>query len=210
MLRRAMNNHTPATFLGELVGRLRQLPGFLWRLEGSLKGVQFHGRCELLGRPIISVARGARLVVGDRVRIYSATRGNPLGCFQPCVLRSLLPGAQLLLARGVGLSGTVLCAAKSIEVGEGTIFGSGAMAIDNDFHVAAGEWEWTDDPNLYSATARPIKIGRGVFIGARAIILKGTTIGDRAIIGAGAVVTKDVPARHLAVGNPARISEPEV
>jgi acetyltransferase-like isoleucine patch superfamily enzyme len=80
------------------------------------------------------------------------------------------------------------------------------MAIDNDFHVAAGEWEWTDDPNLYSATARPIKIGRGVFIGARAIILKGITIGDRAIIGAGAVVTKDVPARCLAVGNPARVT----
>jgi len=53
--------------------------------------------------------------------------------------------------------------------------------------------------------ARPIKIGRNVFIGTRAIILKGVTIGDRAVIGAGAVVTKDVPADHLAVGNPCSV-----
>jgi acetyltransferase-like isoleucine patch superfamily enzyme len=43
-------------------------------------------------------------------------------------------------------------------------------------------------------------IGRGVFIGARAIILKGVTIGDRAIVGAGAMVTKDVPAGRIVVG----------
>ncbi len=203
-----MNTHTPATFLGELAGRLRQWPSFLWRLEGRLKGVQFCGPCEILGRPILSVAKGGRIVLESNVRLYSATRANPLGCFQPCVLRALARGSQLILGRGVGLSGSVLCAASSIEIGEGTIFGSGAMAIDNDFHVASGNWDWTDDAALCNKTARPIKIGRGVFIGARAIILKGITIGDRAIIGAGAVVTKDVPAGYLAVGNPARVSEP--
>ncbi len=141
-------------------------------------------------------------MLGDRVRLYSATRANPLGCFQPCVLRALVPGSRLILARGVGLSATVLCAGASIEIGEGTIFGSGAMVIDNDFHLAAGEWEWTDDPAFCGSTARPVKIGRGVFIGARALVLKGVAIGDRAIVGAGAVVTQDVPARHLAVGIP--------
>jgi acetyltransferase-like isoleucine patch superfamily enzyme len=44
-----------------------------------------------------------------------------------------------------------------------------------------------------------------VFIGARAIVLKGVTIGERAMVGAGAVVTKPVPPRHFAVGNPARM-----
>jgi len=203
-----MTNHTPATFLGKLIGKFRQAPSFLWRLEGRLKGVQFQGRCEILGRPIMSVAPKGRMVIGDGVRLYSAVRANPLGCFQPCVLRALAPGSQLVLGPGVGLSGTVLCAGTSIEVGEGTIFGSGAMVIDNDFHVPAGEYEWNDDPNLCAATARPVKIGRGAFVGARAIILKGVTIGDRALIGAGAVVTKDVPARGQAVGNPARVIEP--
>jgi acetyltransferase-like isoleucine patch superfamily enzyme len=204
-----MNEHTPATLLGAVLGRLRQTASLVWRVEGRLKGVEFQGRCEFLGRPIVSLAKGGRMVIGDGVRIYSSTRGNPLGCFQPSVLRALTSGSRLVLARNVGLSGTVLCAGTSIEVGEGTIFGSGAMVIDNDFHVPQGEWGWTDDPALCGKTGRSIQIGRGVFIGARAIILKGVTIGDRAIIGAGAVVTKDVPARHVAVGNPARISEPE-
>src|SRR5204862_3063149 len=91
------------------------------------------------------------------------------------------------------------------EVGEGTIFGSGGMVVDNDFHVPEGEWGWSNVESVCGPIARPVKIGRGVFVGARAIILKGVTIGDRAVIGAGAVVTKDVPARHLAVGNPARV-----
>ena len=199
-----MGEHSAATWLGALLGRLRGWSGILWRLEGRLKGVEFQGRCEFLGRPLMSVARGARMVLGDGAQLYSATRANPLGNFQPCVLRALRPGAQLVLGRGVGLSGTVLCAADSIEVGEGTIFGSGAMVLDNDFHLPAGEWGWNSEAMLSGTTARPVKIGRGVFIGARAIVLKGVTIGDRAVVGAGAVVTRDVPANQLAVGNPAQ------
>jgi len=141
------------------------------------------------------------MIFGDGVQIYSATRANPLGLSQPCVLSALEPGARLVLGRQVGLSGAVLCAGSSIEIGDHTILGAGAMVLDNDFHQPVGEWDWSDDAK---SGARPITIGRGVFVGARAIILKGVTIGDRAIIGAGAVVTRDVPARHIAAGNPAR------
>jgi coenzyme F420-reducing hydrogenase beta subunit len=54
-------------------------------------------------------------------------------------------------------------------------------------------------------TAKPVIIGDNVWIGYRAMILKGVTIGDGAIIAAGAVVTKDVPANSIAAGNPAKI-----
>src|SRR5262249_20791562 len=106
---------------------------------------------------------------------------------------------------GVGLSGAVLCAGNSIEIGTQTILGAGAMVLDNDFHMPVGEFDWRGE---YVANSRPIKIGCGVFLRAPARFLKGGGIGDRAIIGAGAVVTADVPARHMAVGNPARILEP--
>ena len=76
------------------------------------------------------------------------------------------------------------------------------MVLDNDFHALDPEQGWQ---NEYLANARPIRIGKFVFIGARAIILKGVTVGDRALIGAGAVVTQDVPADHIAAGNPARV-----
>jgi acetyltransferase-like isoleucine patch superfamily enzyme len=196
-----MSKHTPATLLGALMSAVRISVSRLWWWEARFKGVEFQGRCTLQGRPLVSIAAGARIVLGEGVSLASAMRANPLGLSQPCVLRAYAPGAQLIVGREVGLSGTTLCAARSIEIGERTLFGAGALVIDTDFHSPVGDLDWNDD---CTATARPIKIGRGVFVGARAIVLKGVTVGDRAIIGAGAVVSRDVPPRHVAVGNPAR------
>ena len=201
-----MSQHTPATWLGALMASWRLGVSRLWVWEARFKGVQFQGKAQFQGRPLVSVAPGARLVLGEGVRLASAVRANPLGLSQPCVLRAYAPGAQLVLGREVGLSGTVLCACRSIEIGERTLFGAGAMVIDSDFHTPVGELDWSED---CTACAAPVKIGRGVFIGARAIVLKGVTIGDRAIIGAGAVVTRDVPAGQVAAGNPARCLGPK-
>src|SRR3546814_1619754 len=52
---------------------------------------------------------------------------------------------------------------------------------------------------------RPVRIGRNVWIGAGALILPGVTIGDDALVGAGSVVTRDVPAGATVAGNPARV-----
>lgn len=197
-----MSDHTPATLLGAVMRTLRGWPSVLWRWEAQFKGVQFQGKVEFQGRPLISVAKGSRFQLGNNVKINSSLRANPLGCFQPSVLRTLCPDAELVLEANAGISGCVLCAAKSIRIGEGVNIGSGALLIDTDFHRPAGSWEWGNDPGH---GARPIHIGRGVFIGARAIVLKGVTIGERAVVGAGAVVTKPVPPRHFAVGNPARM-----
>ncbi len=179
----------------------REIPSILWNLEAQLRGAQVLPGAVFVGRPIMSVAPESNLSIGRNVRIVSSLRCNPLGIAQPCVLRTLGRQAELTLEDRVGLSGVVICAASKIFVGEGTIIGSGAMIIDNDFHAPVGAFDWGDaDP----AQAKPIKIGRGCFIGARAIILKGVTIGDRAIVGAAAVVTKSIPPGSIAVGNPAR------
>ena len=196
-----MNEHTSSTLLGRWVAALRHTASVLWRLEARFKGVELQGRVLFQGRPIVSVAKDGRIILGNGVVIASAERANPLGLAQPSVLRAMAPGAILSLGPGVGISGTVLCAGLRIEIGEHTILGAGAMVLDNDFHVPSGDFGWTEE---HQTNAKPVRIGRGVFIGARAIILKGVTIGDRARIGAGAVVTKDVPADSRAVGNPAR------
>jgi acetyltransferase-like isoleucine patch superfamily enzyme len=57
----------------------------------------------------------------------------------------------------------------------------------------------------YKHVSRPIAIGDGVWIGARAIVLGGVTLGEFSVVGAGSVVTKDVPAYSVVVGNPARV-----
>lgn len=200
-----MSRHTLAESAGVVLNGLRRSVSQIWKWEARLRGVTVAGRLDLAGRPIFSVARGSELFLGEGVSLFSALRANPLACAHPCVLRTLAPGAELRLERAVGLSGTVLCAGRSIRVGEGTIFGSGALVMDNDFHQRGPDWGWTFD---CVTGAKPVVIGRGVFVGARAIILKGVTIGDRAVIGAGAVVVQDVPAGMVAAGNPARVLGP--
>jgi acetyltransferase-like isoleucine patch superfamily enzyme len=197
-----MSNHTFAESLGTSLQAVRESASLLWCLEAKLKGARVDSSVQMIGRPLLSVAKGSRLVLESGVRINSSLRSNPLGCFQPSVLRTLAPNAQLVLGKNVGISGTVICAGLSVEIGEGTIIGSGAMIIDNDFHSPLGEWDWQSE---FQKNARPIRIGRGAFLGARVIILKGVTIGDRAVIGAGAVVAKDVPPGCVAFGNPAKI-----
>lgn len=177
----------------------------LWLAEARFKGAQVADSVQFWGRPVISLAPGSRLTLSESVMVASATRSSPLGCFQPCVLRTLAADAELRVDHHAGMTAAVLCAGLSIRIGEHTLLGAGAMVFDNDFHAPEGAFGWR---NEYVASARPVVIGRGVFIGARAIVLKGVTIGDRAVVGAGSVVTKDVPPGHRAVGNPARILPP--
>lgn len=195
--------------IAQLLGRANQFRRLqisrLWVAEARFKGASIASSAQFWGRPITSVAAGSRLVLEDGVIVSSAPRSAVLGCIQPSVLRTMAHGAELVLSRNVGITAAVLCAGLSIRVGEETLLGAGAMIFDNDFHAPEGAFGWR---NEYIANARPVVIGRGAFIGARAIVLKGVTIGDRAVVGAGAVVTKDVPPGHRAVGNPARILPP--
>ena len=64
------------------------------------------------------------------------------------------------------------------------------------------------DPDLRQRVAQfniPVRIGNNVWIGANSVILPGVTIGDNSVIGAGSIVTKDIPANVVAVGNPCRV-----
>jgi acetyltransferase-like isoleucine patch superfamily enzyme len=172
----------------------------LWRFEAKLKGFQFEGESLFLGRPIMSRHPDSTVWIGSGVRCYNAARANLIACPQASVLRTLSPASRLILGRNVGLSAAVLVAARSIEIGADTQIGSGALIVDNDLHSLEASGCWGD---LDPSEARPVKIGARVFIGARAIILKGVTLGDDTIVGAGAVVTKSVPSGFMAVGNPA-------
>lgn len=75
--------------------------------------------------------------------------------------------------------------------------------IGAESYVALGAVILTHDTTrrLYAHT----RIGRRCFIGARALVLPGVTIGDDCVVGAGSIVTRDVPSRSVVAGNPARI-----
>lgn len=93
----------------------------------------------------------------------------------------------------------VLLDCGEISIGDNTLIGPGVKIVTADHPYDAKERrDW-------SVTCAPIRIGEDVWIGAGAIILSNVTVGDRSIIGAGSVVTRDVPADTIVAGNPAKV-----
>jgi acetyltransferase-like isoleucine patch superfamily enzyme len=93
----------------------------------------------------------------------------------------------------------------SITVGEGTVFGEDVQVLTGK-HYNISEAEAIDSRlNEVPSSGRDIVIGRGCYIGGGAIIIGPVTVGDFAVIGAGSVVTKDVPERSFVGGPAARV-----
>lgn len=89
-----------------------------------------------------------------------------------------------------------------IYVGDNTMFGPNVVLATAGHPVLP---ELREKAYQYNA---PIRIGRNCWLGAGVIVLPGVTIGDNSVIGAGSVVTKDIPADVVAVGNPCKILRP--
>jgi len=110
-------------------------------------------------------------------------------------------GKSTFLGRGVVIS-TSNSGQSRISIGCDVMFAQDVMVIGGNHNIQLGH---TPMNKLGEGKQGPISIGNDVWLGARSIILTGVTIGDGAVIGAGSVVTKSVPANAIAVGNPAKV-----
>lgn len=116
-------------------------------------------------------------------------------------------GVRIFVARGAKLSvgaeaaigsRTIINVAAGVSIGDRSELSWECQILDTDFHeVLAAD-------GTPSVKTMPVVIGHHVLVGTRAMILKGVTVGDGAIIAAGSVVTKDVPPGVIVAGNPAR------
>jgi len=102
-------------------------------------------------------------------------------------------GDHVLISPGVRIS-----AANSISIADSCMIASHAYITDSD-------WHGIYDRSLPPSDVSRVVLGGNVWVGDSAIVCKGVTIGNNSIIGAGAVVTSDIPANVIAVGNPARV-----
>lgn len=133
--------------------------------------------------------------VGDRVKIWDFV--NLYGCE---IGDDSMIGAFVEIQAGVVIgrrcriqSHSFICSGVTIE--DDVFVGHGVMFV-NDNHPQAGNQDWT---------LSPVYVCHGASIGSHATILGGIDIGAGSVVGAGAVVTRDVPAGATVVGNPARI-----
>lgn len=122
------------------------------------------------------------------------------------------PSARIIIGDRVGISSACLWAMDSITIGNDVNIGGDCLIMDNDAHPHDFIERKRDyrrkiskQAYLHTIPSAPITIGDDVWIGARCQILKGVHIGDRSIIAAGSIVTKDVPADVVAGGIPCEV-----
>ena len=144
-------------------------------------------RVRVVGRP--RVTNRGRIAIGNRVALRSTVI--------PIQLEALSGGSIEIGDRTFINYGVSIAAHEAIRIGKDCLLGAQVMILDNNQH------DLTMRRKL--PPSQPVTLGDNVWLGHRVIVLPGVTIGHDAVVGAGAVVTKDIPPRSIAVGNPARV-----
>lgn len=174
----------------------RQYIALINLLKLKHKKIAYGKGLELNGIPIIA----GKVSFKDNCRVNSGMEYNPIGGDGKTIL--IARGGEIRIGNNVGISNTTIFSHNSIIIEDDVRIGGSCKIYDTDFHSVKlkNRIEKLDSD---IATA-PIVIKKGAFVGAHSIILKGVTIGEEAVIGAGSVVTKSVPAREIWAGNPAK------
>jgi acetyltransferase-like isoleucine patch superfamily enzyme len=141
--------------------------------------------------------------IGHDVTILNKLKENLAGIVHPTVLVAASPGAELIIGNHVGISGAIIYCTEKIIIEDYAGLGANAKIYDTDFHPVA--FEARKASGVANVAHAPVILGMGCWIGADAIVLKGTHVGARAVVAAGAVVTKDVPPDTIVAGVPARV-----
>jgi acetyltransferase-like isoleucine patch superfamily enzyme len=175
----------------------------LFRLRCRVHGITCGHNVEVFGRVIIRAPAGGIAISNNVQLISSSWRATAGALNHPVRLRTFRPGARIIIDEGAGLNGTsITCRSRTIRIGSGTMVGPNCALVDSDFHVP---WPPSRRNDGTTESDSDVLIGRNVWIGANCLILKGVTIGDNSVIGAGSVVVRSVPANTLAAGNPAKV-----
>lgn len=163
-------------------------------------GVEFGKNLQIPGK-MSWLIRGARITIGDNFYLSSGNGVNPIASnLQADVY--VEPGATLTIGNNVGMSSTRLWIHESARIGTNVKIGGCVLITDTDAHPMDYVARRSSNEGTKSA---PVVIEDDVWVGAHCIILKGVTIGARSIIGAGSVVTKNIPADCVAAGNPCKV-----
>lgn len=155
-------------------------------------------RFKCIGRLIIQ--GHGKYEFGNDITIYSKETINPIGGNRT-VFQTIGSG-KIIIGDQVGMSHVILCSRSEIKIEDNVLLGAGVKIFDHDFHSI--NYEQRVENEDIDVKTKPVLVKEGAFIGAYSIILKGVTVGRHSVIGAGAVVTKDIPDNEVWVGNPAK------
>ena len=155
---------------------------------------------ELNGIVYFSCNKGNSIRIGENTIINSGKLYNQIGGDVRCVIRTVDDG-KIIIGNNVGISNSAIVSREKIIIEDNVMIGGACKIYDNDFH-SLDYSQRVMKPDIYVKKER-VLICEGAFIGAHSIILKGVRVGKYSVIGAGSVVTKDVPDGEIWAGNPA-------
>lgn len=180
--------------------KIRNFPSVLYNfIVLKFRHVQYGNNLTINGRIFCVTNSKVGIRIGENVTINSCYNANPIGGETKTILFAK-GNATIEIGNNCGISNATLFACEKITLGNNVLLGGGVKIYDTDFH-------WLDfDKRITEAggATSSVKILDGAFIGAHCIILKGVTIGEKSIVGAGSVVTKSIPNGEIWAGNPAK------
>jgi acetyltransferase-like isoleucine patch superfamily enzyme len=150
------------------------------------------------------VRYGKRLVAHEKPHIVNKGRiviGNHTTLALRVVIHTECTNAEITIGDNCLLRGCEVYARKKVTIGNACIIAPEVTIFDSDGHSSSIDQM---KRHTLNSQIKPIHIGNNVWVCARSIVLKGVTIGDNSIIGAGSIVTKDVEPNSLYAGNPAK------
>jgi acetyltransferase-like isoleucine patch superfamily enzyme len=190
--------------INKVLGRIwREFNSPMARAYLAMRGVVVGRALQMVYCPICRRHSMARIVIGSHVTIRNRLSENLAGIQHRTVLVANRAGAFLSIGDHVGISGAVIFCEMEIVIENYVNIGAGAKIYDTDFHPLGALARRRHDQSEIKRA--PVRICQDAWIGAEAVILKGVTVGARAVIGARSVVTKDVPPDTIVAGCPARI-----
>ena len=186
-----------------LVACLGRLLGMRWhsfwaRLSAYWWGIDLGSDCTFAGQPCFRRHPESRISINASCKFNSSPISNLIGVNRPCIIATLREGAEIKIGLGCGFSGTVIGCGTRIVLGENVRCSANTLITDTDWHIE----DERAGPNA------PVIIERGVWLGVNVTVLKGVTIGEKTLVGAGSVVTRSLPPNVMAAGCPARVIRP--
>lgn len=158
------------------------------------KGVQLARDLKTCGFAKFHREGSSSIQIGKGVKLLNLSWTNLLGLNHRCMI-STENHARLSIGDHVGMSGTTIWCFDKIVIEDNVRIGANCIITDGDAHPK--------DPR--SGSFRPVHICKNVWLGMNVIVLKGVTIGENSVIGAGSIVTHNIPANVVAAGNPCKV-----